>query len=103
MVFFKKTNSFYSLNPITEILKLGQLTICLASVNWVASFHHVMIGGGLAPITRQLTLTGESADSGRLSPTNLIDNGRTATKDKKKMNINEKKFIVFNFIIYCWL
>lgn len=36
-----------------------------------------MIGGGLAPITRQLIFTGISADSGRFSPTNFIDNGRT--------------------------
>jgi len=42
-----------------------------------------MIGGGFAPVTRQLTFTGESADSGRLSPTNLIDNGRTEMRDKK--------------------
>jgi len=48
----------------------------------VASFHQVMIGGGLAPVTRQLIFTGESADSGRFSPTNLIDNGRTAIKNK---------------------
>lgn len=61
---------------------MGQLTICFAFVSWVASFHQVMIGGGLAPVTRQLMLTGESADSGRFSPTNLIDNGRTATKNK---------------------
>lgn len=36
-----------------------------------------MFGGGLAPVTRQLMLVGFSADSGRFSPTNLIDNGRT--------------------------
>lgn len=41
-----------------------------------------MIGGGLAPVTRQLILTGVSADSGRFSPTNLIDNGRTVIKNK---------------------
>lgn len=52
-----------------------------------------MIGGGLAPVTRQLTLTGEFADSGRLSPTNLIDKGRTATRDKNQHLI--KKVIFF--------